>query len=223
MKVTYVLITIVVLIVISASLTLTLAVTNSGRVCGNGVCEIGESPIFCPDDCLSTCGNGICDLGEYANTCPGDCASPTVCGDGICEAEENMLSCPDDCTGEVPVLSTICTGEDLANYITQNEGTSSNILSELHSYCFDNRPYDLDGCPMSQEKSTFGCWDSTCIADCLSACTTTSGHVLFSAIWLDTDPIMVMGKPDVGVFTVENGCSNGLLSTIFGLPKVQFR
>ncbi len=61
------------------------------NVCGNDLCEAGESET-CPDDCVTTCGNEICEQGER-NSCPQDC---TVCGDRIC-GDGELQSCPQDC------------------------------------------------------------------------------------------------------------------------------
>jgi hypothetical protein len=61
--------------------------------CGNGVCDSGENPGNCPQDCQS-CGNGACDYGETAWTCPSDC---NFCGDGICSFGEDQWSCWTDC------------------------------------------------------------------------------------------------------------------------------
>lgn len=57
----------------------------SCTICGDGVCESGES---CTADC-TTCGDGLCSPGEV---CSIDCGG--FCGDGICELGE---SCGLDC------------------------------------------------------------------------------------------------------------------------------
>ncbi len=47
-------------------------------VCGNGVCEIGEDAVNCPQDCsTAVCGNGICEPPETAQSCPQDCGDQT--------------------------------------------------------------------------------------------------------------------------------------------------
>jgi hypothetical protein len=92
-----------------------------GSVCGNGVCESGESSDSCCKDCAcqtgytcidnkcqNVCGDGICASGETSATCCQDCGCPseqkcvnnkcqTYCGNGICETNENCESCPQDC------------------------------------------------------------------------------------------------------------------------------
>ncbi len=64
-------------------------------VCGNDVCETGETEDGCPEDCGPECGDGICEGDEDADSCPEDCGP--VCGDGICEDGEDMTSCQEDC------------------------------------------------------------------------------------------------------------------------------
>lgn len=44
----------------------------------DGVCEVsrGENQTTAPADCGALCGNGVCDLGESSENCPGDCRLP---------------------------------------------------------------------------------------------------------------------------------------------------
>lgn len=71
-------------------------------LCGNGLCDPGESSCTCLSDCGSNvilCGDGCCDSpnGETACNCPADCLA--VCGDGCCDFNqgENVCNCPADC------------------------------------------------------------------------------------------------------------------------------
>ena len=52
-----------------------------GPVCGDLVCDFGESGASCPSDC-GTCGDGYCIAGTY-ETC-GNCAGDCVCGTQTC-------------------------------------------------------------------------------------------------------------------------------------------
>lgn len=67
----------------------------AAAVCGNGICEEGETWAECFKDCPGACGNGDCEPGENADNCPWDCVAP--CGDCICQPEEDAQTCPVDC------------------------------------------------------------------------------------------------------------------------------
>jgi hypothetical protein len=87
---------------------------NVGPVCGNGLCESGESAASCATDCHSgpVCGNGTCEVGESAASCAADCQTGPVCGNGTCEANETDANCPADCVDPVDACKEECYGYD---------------------------------------------------------------------------------------------------------------
>ena len=59
--------------------------------CGDDVCDVGEFPGTCPQDC--NCGDGACAPSEVGS-CSADCGT---CGDGDCAAWESPYTCALDC------------------------------------------------------------------------------------------------------------------------------
>jgi hypothetical protein len=71
-------------------------------ICGNNICEIGESCSICPQDCK--CPNGY-------ECVEGVCLAKAICGNGVCEKGENNTNCPQDCApSHVPTTGEIITG-----------------------------------------------------------------------------------------------------------------
>ncbi|MFT7581415.1 MAG: hypothetical protein ACI9MR_003091 [Myxococcota bacterium] len=72
---------------------------DCGTPCGDGICQAGENPFNCEQDCLlKVCGNGICEGPDGGpEECPQDCAP--FCGNCECESEhgEVVFNCPIDC------------------------------------------------------------------------------------------------------------------------------
>lgn len=74
--------------------------------CGNNVCDVGETPQSCAEDC-NPCGNGVCDAGETPQTCASDCVAPPACNNnGVCEATEQYATCAADCASKLRVRNS---------------------------------------------------------------------------------------------------------------------
>lgn len=67
----------------------------TGSVCGDAVCDPGETTASCPADCPDVCGDALCTGSEDPASCNADC--PDVCGDALCTGSEGTASCPEDC------------------------------------------------------------------------------------------------------------------------------
>jgi sialate O-acetylesterase len=92
--------------------------------CGNGVCDPGEDPCSCSDDCgappasETDCSDGLdddCDgFTDCADdNCSADPSCPADCGNDICEPPENCDSCPNDC-------DSVTTGKPTNRYCCGN-------------------------------------------------------------------------------------------------------
>ncbi|MBI4016023.1 MAG: hypothetical protein HY362_04890 [Candidatus Aenigmarchaeota archaeon] len=81
-------------------------------VCGNNICEFGETTGTCAQDCGKpvggfVCGNNRCEQGETSFSCPADCTQISFCGNLICESGEER-SCPGDCKAIDPPPGFYC-------------------------------------------------------------------------------------------------------------------
>ena len=108
-------------------------------VCGDGVCNGGETQASCSQDCGTAqtyvCGDGTCNGDETEATCSTDCGTTIiyVCGDGTCNGDETQSSCPADCgtAAVTDYLSNVVsryTMEGNANDIVgNNDGMASSV------------------------------------------------------------------------------------------------
>ncbi|MDD5148264.1 MAG: hypothetical protein PHH08_02255, partial [Candidatus ainarchaeum sp.] len=103
---------------------------STGGYCGDGKCELGESPATCPQDCMQICGDGICSGSETIDNCPEDCAK--ICGDGICSTNENCSTCFEDCGKCYKAPST--TGTVIQQAVQDATPTGKQITDTLKQF-----------------------------------------------------------------------------------------
>jgi hypothetical protein len=119
---------------------------NQSVLCGNTVCDPGESCSTCPTDCgvcPPSCGNGICDGGESCSTCPTDCGS---CGGGggrcitnlICE-EWQPQQCP-----ETAIQTRYCYDKNKCTKKTYTESRSCLYILPCLNGVQDNGETGID-------------------------------------------------------------------------------
>lgn len=159
---------------------------SPGPVCGDLLCQTGESPATCVQDCPPVCGDGACNGGETGASCSQDCGA---CGDGTCAGAETIANCPQDCKavcgddacngGETPVscpqdCPPVC-GDSLCNG-TENPQNCAQDCSCSHPVCETGGPLvaDCDPCvEMVCAADPYCCdqgWDGPCVGAAESMC-----------------------------------------------------
>jgi hypothetical protein len=122
--------------------------------CGNGICEAGETPQNCPQDCQPACAHDTCDPGVALDPACDSCAS-AVCGED-----------PFCCT---IFWDRVCVQEVETTCGKQCEGCS-------HDFCNVGGPLtdNCDPCAASVCASDPFCcaqqWDTRCVQEAANGC-----------------------------------------------------
>ena len=151
----------------STNQTGTTATTTTPNMCGNGVCDPGETSANCPGDCPAECTHSVCQYGEplvpgcdpcVTDVCNADafCCNDTwddqciaaadamcgsgCCGNGMCEGQ-NCSTCPADC-GECVCGDGECLGEDCGSCPVD----CGQCATCGHSTCVAGTPLSLTDC-----------------------------------------------------------------------------
>jgi hypothetical protein len=146
--------------------------------CNNGVCDCGEGPVQCPQDCDcpdGTCPTddgcvdpGTCEPGQDGSACTADGVFDTSCGNGGCDCGETADSCPVDCAPEGPHWSP-CVGR------TVTVGSCAEYCGSIGLTC-------VDDCTTTLGRPAWGAeaWPSG--QDCLGR---GEGQALCADTWVD--------------------------------------
>lgn len=172
--------------------------------CGNGSCDVGETPGTCPDDCLSPlCGDGSCDEGETSNTCPGDCPS-SECGDGTCSIGESCAVCPEDCPcppcGDLPQCWNTLVLEDFEDcdpgaWIGHCNAWQTWANGGSVSHFFISTEQQTSGTQSLQVAGAGSCWEGSAHRP------VTGTHILATAA------MRASGEGPIGCHHYQNGFS----------------
>ena len=190
--------------------------------CNDGVCDPGEGPASCPQDCCGFCGDGKCvgyqcgeDKKDGPSFCPLDCG--TACGNGKCDKGENPGNCAADCQVQVCGNHVCEPGDGGPTACPEDCGTAcGNCVcdkGEDFATCPNDCGYCGDGtCSLCDSLGEM----QTCKADCgdfkLIACST--AWVMFCDDGSPcTDDSCQLGKGCVHL-AADGPCSDGNACTI---------
>lgn len=134
-------------------------------VCGDDICDpFIEDTTTCPADC-GICGDTFCQVGESPLSCPEDCLLPGICGNGICEFPfESQFNCFIDCVLLCPPEAANCDGV-IANGCETHDVDGDGVV------CNDNCPSAFN--PTQSDWNRDGAGDSCSPATDCQQCVNT--------------------------------------------------
>jgi hypothetical protein len=139
-------------------------------VAWDGIC-VSEVASVCGQQCPTVCGDGLCNAGESCGSCSQDCGACPVCGDGWCDWTETCGTCSQDC-GACPACGDgTCNGSETCGSCSQDCGACV-----CHDVCVAGTPLDAScGACESQicAVDSFCCqaaWDGLCVSEVATVC-----------------------------------------------------
>lgn len=89
------------------------------------------------------CGNDVCETGETQQTCAKDCTPKSVCGNNVCESGETEQNCAQDCKSTSLVTKgVIILKEGYKNQYIYDDGTANQI--DIIKSFYKNNPDNYD-------------------------------------------------------------------------------
>jgi len=146
-------------------------------VCGDEICEGGETCESCETDCgvcqVPECGDQLCNGSETCESCAVDCGACPVhqCGDNVCNDTETCESCEADC-GYCPAEPVCgddsCNGAETCSSCAADCGACPTPYSgpcNTGGQCAPSQVCDTASVPGLfglPPNSLFGVWTQTC-------------------------------------------------------------
>ena len=147
----------------------------AGPVCGNGVCDTGETCTSCASDCLSTaqvccsgtvytgdcCAASDCSTGEVCED--HQCAEEDSCGDGTCD-HANGEDCS-NCSADCGCHSSACCDPDALSYTTSYGCALDGGETSSGYICCSGTDYAGDCCDDDDCYSGYICTSHQCATE----------------------------------------------------------